>query len=657
MATLAESELEEDELAEFVETVAKIAKVGIRAVKARINKERKERETARRKAMIASSADKRTVRPRPEPDGELLPTVRFLDAKLASDQGVEPPMRDASGNLVEVRVREPWALHLLTADGTNAAVEGGETMKAPPEPGMVQLTPIGIELLVEKYVRWSVQKKNGSYYGALPRPYIEGLREYPKSSIPVVRVINTAPLVTMSGRIICGVGLDRNTGLFHRIDPLLHACVPADPPSEKNVQDALNFLFDEWLVDVALDRVGKSIAIMLALTLLERALLPERPAFFVTAGQRGGGKTTLVHMVMSAVLGRRAAAASWSKEPEERKKALFSYFLQGVAALIWDNIPRGSAITCPHIEAALTSSEISDRVLGFSRVEVAPSTTVQIFTGNSILPRGDMASRSLIAALNVNRPDPENRDFAHPDPLAWTQANRPKLLGALYTILIAGALNRPQHQVAKTRFKIWWSLVGWPVEYAASLVGVTVNCTELLRAGELGDEEGSNVSATLKIFRQIWNKERFTTKDVSKVLTPEPGLEGLDTQVNGGRRVAVDLAEALAELAGKRLDSPTARSLGKLFQKRLVGRSAWIDDGGLVATLKKSEGHEENSYWVEVALAQARECGFRRMFAWPMPQRSFPSFPTFPRRNAGQGETAGMSGKTGMFTATRPPKR
>ena len=28
-------------------------------------------------------------------------------------------MRDASGNLVEVRVREPWALHLLTSDGTN----------------------------------------------------------------------------------------------------------------------------------------------------------------------------------------------------------------------------------------------------------------------------------------------------------------------------------------------------------------------------------------------------------------------------------------------------------------------------------------------------------------------------------------------------------
>ena len=70
-------------------------------------------------------------------------------------------------------------------------------------------------------------------------------------------------------------------------------------------------------------------------------------------------------------------------------------------------------------------------------------TTVQIFTGNSITPRGDMASRSLMLALNVNRPDPENRAFEHADPLAWTQANRPKIVRALYTLLVAGALNRP----------------------------------------------------------------------------------------------------------------------------------------------------------------------------------------------------------------------
>ena len=58
---------------------------------------------------------------------------------------------------------------------------------------------------------------------------------------------------------------------------------------------------------------------------MERALLPQRPAFFITAGQRGGGKTTTIHMISMAVLGMPAAAAAWSPSEEERRKALLAY--------------------------------------------------------------------------------------------------------------------------------------------------------------------------------------------------------------------------------------------------------------------------------------------------------------------------------------------
>jgi hypothetical protein len=367
MAILANSEMEADEIADFAAMVAKAAGTGVRAVMARIANERRERAKIERKAAMAQWADGRIVRPRPEPDGELTPVVTFLDQLLAADQREEPPMRDASGNLVEVRVREPWALHLLTSDGANDAADDVETMKAPAEPGLVHLTPVGIKMLSERYVRWRVETDRKSYFATLPTPYIDALMQLSPSAIPVVRAINAAPLISLSGNVIEGVGLDRHTGLVHRIDPLLRACLPADPPTEQAVRDAVTFLFDEWLVDVAADRVGKAIAVMLAMTLIERALLPERPAFFVTAGQRGGGKTTLVNMITLAALGRRAAAAGWSDNGEERKKALFSYLRQGVACLAWDNIARGAAISCSHIEAALTAAEISDRVLGVSR--------------------------------------------------------------------------------------------------------------------------------------------------------------------------------------------------------------------------------------------------------------------------------------------------
>jgi hypothetical protein len=142
------------------------------------------------------------------------------------------------------------------------------------------------------------------------------------------------------------------------------------------------------------------------------------------------------------------------------------------------------------------------------------------------------------------------------------------------------------------------------VEYAASLIGMTVNCTELLRTGEVGDEEASAVSAALTTLREIWNEKEFTAKDVVKVITPEAkfggALEG--AMVDDMERSHADaLRDALSELAGKSLDKSTARSLGKLFQKRLVGRPVWIGEGKSIATLRKSTGHDENSYWVDLA--------------------------------------------------------
>jgi hypothetical protein len=594
MAILAQAKLEEDELDEFAKLVSDTAGVGVRPLRARIKKERAEREAEARKGSAESKDDGRIIRPRPEPDGELSPEVTFLDDVLANDRSEEPPMRNASGSIVRVEEKEPWALHLLTSNTVNAAEEEAEPMKPPAEPVLVELTTTGVELLLEKYVRWVASKKDvADYFAALPIPFTRALMEYPNSKIPVVRAVNTSPLVTPTGRLIDGVGLDRTTGLVHRIDPVMRACVPKGKPTEEEIEQSLNFLLDEWLVDVALDRVGKCVAILLALTLLLRVLLPERPAFFVTAGQRGGGKTTLISMIIAAVLGRRATAAAWSDSVEERKKALFSYLRQSVAALVWDNIARGSTISCPHIEAALTASEISDRVLGVSRAETVPATTIQIFTGNSIAPRGDMASRSFVVSLNVDRPDPENRGFAHADPLAWTQANREKILRALYVILIGGVLCRPQAQVAKTRFKLWWGLIGWPMEYAAGLLDINLDCAELLRSGEAEDEDASAASRVLAILRKRWGDKEFTAQKV--VLA----LSAVNSMVEESAEQAQELADAFGDLAGKVIDKPTALLIGKLFQKNLNNRPAWIE-GGAVVVLRKVSGHQANQYKIEI---------------------------------------------------------
>src|SRR5262249_26036352 len=198
MAVFATSELEPDELAAFAEAVARAARLSVPAVKARIAKEQRELQRAQRQATLTAEDDGRIIRDRPERDGELTPTVTFVDELLAADNSEEPPMRDASGNLVEVRVQEDWALHELSSDGTNDSADGGDVIRAPAEPALVRLIPVAVNMLIERYVRWRIVTKYKEYFGQLPASHIEAFMQLSPSFLPVARTINTAPIIATS---------------------------------------------------------------------------------------------------------------------------------------------------------------------------------------------------------------------------------------------------------------------------------------------------------------------------------------------------------------------------------------------------------------------------------------------------------------------------
>jgi hypothetical protein len=147
------------------------------------------------------------------------------------------------------------------------------------------------------------------------------------------------------------------------------------------VRKAMQFLCDEWLVDVTTDFTGKATLITAALTIIERSLLPDRPVYFITGGRRGAGKTTTIKMLVLGVTGIEAAASAWSTNEEERRKALLAYFMYGVPYILWDNIKRGSTVSCPHIEKSCTSAYYADRKLGVSEMVATAASSIHIFTG------------------------------------------------------------------------------------------------------------------------------------------------------------------------------------------------------------------------------------------------------------------------------------
>jgi hypothetical protein len=71
--------------------------------------------------------------------------------------------------------------------------------------------------------------------------------------------------------------------------------------------------------------------------------------------------------------------------------------------ILWDNIARGTQISCPHIENSCTSAYYSDRKLGVSEMVCTAASTIHLFTGTNIGAKGDLASRSLHIRLDVDR--------------------------------------------------------------------------------------------------------------------------------------------------------------------------------------------------------------------------------------------------------------
>jgi hypothetical protein len=484
-----------------LDSMLKEARSQTRATEA--NRRRDEQRAARR--------DPRPQIEAPSPDAEWLPVMRILNEAHAVSNTPEPPMRDRNNDLARVAVCQPNSLHLLSGNG--------DMDIPPPAQALIQkLNKAQVAEMIERHAEFVEKTKFGVRPVHLHAPFVRHFMNRDDHALPTVAGVSSLPIVLRNGDVLTGRGLDRRSGIVFRVPPDLW--LPAREECDDTVVgQAITFLCDEWLCDVATDYAGKCINIACALTIIERLALPERPAFFIVAGQRGGGKTTTLHMISTAVIGVKAAAASWSPNEEERRKALFAYLSMGLPFLVWDNVPLGAAIGCPAIERALTTEVYSDRVLGVSEYREVSAHTVMAFTGNNIAPRGDLSSRSLVARIVVDRPDPENRKFTNADPVGWTEQNRGDILSALYTILLGNPrfhdlkANKP----AETRFKAWWHLVGAAIEHAACCCDKAISFKNLFLDGERDDEQSSALGEVLKELRRLYRIDPgFRASDIAE---------------------------------------------------------------------------------------------------------------------------------------------
>src|SRR5262249_20766562 len=127
--------------------------------------------------------------------------------------------------------------------------------------------------------------------------------------------------------------------------------------------------------------------------------------------------------------------------------------------------------------------------------------------GINIAPRGALASRTLHVRVDTDLVNPMARTFVHNNPVLWTKANRERILGALYTILLGNPmLDLPFDAPGKTRFPMWYRLVGSAVEHAAAVYkqlnpqddkAVAIDFGELFLKQKTSEEEGTSLGEML----------------------------------------------------------------------------------------------------------------------------------------------------------------
>jgi hypothetical protein len=594
------AELGADELEHLRDLASNRAGVGKKAIERKLKEARRVQAAQQaQEGRDRRAAERQDPRPQitaPAPKAAWLPQIGVINDVLGASRAEEPPMRDIEGYTTWVRVRPICSMHTLTALGSNQGDTEETRLPAPDQPLLTRLDEAELAELIERHIEFVDHTGQPVY---LETRFVTHYQRRHDGALPVVAAVATLPMVLQDGTILSGHGLVRERGIVFRVPNELQKLLPpAAECTPSAVAEAMRFLADEWLCDVEADYAGKCVLIAMALTIVERLLLPERPAFFITAGQRGGGKTTTVNMIAMAVFGRRASAAAWSPNDEERRKALLAYLGEGIPLIVWDNIPRGAAISCPSIEKALTAEMYTDRVLGVSDTRTVPATAVHVFTGNNIAARGDLASRSLSSRLAVDRPDPENRAFSHPDPLAWTEANRGRILRALYTIALGNPRLRASNPpAAETRFKAWWHLVGSAIEHAAkqhtehvaamvmaahrTCKPAAISFRALFLAGEADEEQSSGLATVLDVLHTRW-KGGCEAKDVAAYAN-----EADENSINF--RAALELA------SGKVLKVITATTITWRL-KALVGAPVQI--GNRILTLGYTANHEGGTFKV-----------------------------------------------------------
>lgn len=412
-----------------------------------------------------------------------------------------------------------------------------------------------------------------------------------RRSWPTVRVlsgVSDVPVLRPDGSIWQSPGYDPVTGIIYNPG----GDVPAIPPSP-TLDDAWAAV--ESLLEIVCDFRFQSDmhrAAWLAglLTPLARAAFSgPAPCFLIDANIRGAGKGLLAHSIGYVVLGRSMPISAYTVDDDELRKRITALVIAGDPVVLLDNLD--GKFGNPALDAALTGTHWSDRLLGRNQMVKLPLTATWYATGNNVQVAADTARRIVYIRLEVMEERPEDRsDFRHPRLREWVLEHRERLVASALTVLSAYCrAGRPDQGLTPMgSFEGWSDLVRSAVVWS----GQADPCASRKELAETSDTTREALDQfMLAMTGYLTEDAGFVVSELIGNLYPAHREPPMDPG-----SVAVRAALEALTPGGR---EPTAKVVGaklRHFRRRVVG-GRYIDNdpkekcaGGAVWRIKSANG-------------------------------------------------------------------
>lgn len=205
--------------------------------------------------------------------------------------------------------------------------------------------------------------------------------------LPVLSGLTRQPYLRPDGSLMTAAGYDLPTGMFGVFDAREFS-IP-ESPTRGQAEAALALLKD-LLTEFSFARdTDLAAALAAMLTAAVRPSLAHAPMIHVRAHMVGSGKSYLCELITAFATPQRGTPTTFPGDDEECRKLLLAELLRAPAVIEFDNLT-SDLVAHKSLCTALTSEQMSGRILGVSKTATVNTRALFLSSGNNVGPVQDM---------------------------------------------------------------------------------------------------------------------------------------------------------------------------------------------------------------------------------------------------------------------------